>query len=80
MSDTITDKEIDRARHGLLGLSNMLSESNAALLRQSEAMLRYFQLTRQRDAMLANTESNDDDDDPEQQEWVISGSTEPDPQ
>ncbi len=48
MSDAITDKEIDQARQGLLGLSNMLSDSNAALLRQSEAMLRYFQLTRKK--------------------------------
>ena len=53
MSDTITDKEIDQARQSLLGLSNMLSESNAALLRQAEAMLRYFQLNRKRDAARA---------------------------
>jgi hypothetical protein len=57
MSDTITDKEIDQARQGLLGLSNMLNDSNAALLRQAEAMLRYFQLTRKRDALLANTDA-----------------------
>jgi hypothetical protein len=73
VSDTITDKEIDQARHGLLGVSNMLSDSNAALLRQAEAMLRYFQLTRKRDALLTDAEVNGDDDDPEQQEWVISG-------
>lgn len=47
--DTISDKQIDQVRDGLLGLSNALSDSNAALLRQAEAMLRYFKLVRQRD-------------------------------